>query len=211
MNQPQEPRLIVRTPGGQAHEFPLAQPETVIGRSRSCDLVLESPYVSRKHARLVQEGEGFALIDEGSTNGTLVNDERVIGQRHLIEGDRITIADMTMDFASTSAGETTRTPLMRPGRTAPVVCDSGTWEVWIEGEKIETRLSLQEFELLSALAGSYGRVCTRQELGAAIWGEGNFDYNMLHRLVHRLRAKLKPAHRSLIESVAGVGYRIGDA
>ena len=42
MNQSQEARLIVRTPGGQAHEFPLAQSETVIGRSRSCDLVLES-------------------------------------------------------------------------------------------------------------------------------------------------------------------------
>ena len=203
-----EPRLVVRTPGGQAHEFPLTQFETTIGRARSCELVLESAFVSRKHARVAQRDDGFVVIDEGSTNGTTVNGERVVGARTLAEGDRITIADITLDFVTRGSGETTRTPLMRAGRQPAIACDSSGWEVCIAGKKLEERLSVQEFELLSSLAGKAGAVCTREELGGAIWGEGNFDNNMLHQLVHRVRGKLPAGHRALIESVPGVGYRV---
>ena len=208
LNTLPEPRLIVRTPGGQAHEFPLTQPETTIGRARSCDLVLESAFVSRKHARVAQRNDGFVVIDEGSTNGTTLNGERVAGARPLAEGDRINIADITLDFVTRGSGETTRTPLMSAGRQPTIECDSSAWEVRIGGKKLEERLSVQEFELLSSLVGKAGDVCTREELGGAIWGEGNFDNNMLHQLVHRVRGKLPAGHGALIESVPGVGYRV---
>lgn len=208
MNASPEPRLIVRTPGGQAHEFPLTEPETTIGRGRICDLVLESAFVSRTHARVVQRDEGFVVVDEGSTNGTTVNGERVVGSRTMVDGDRITIADITLDFVTRSSGETTRTPLMSRGRRPAIECDSASWEAWVEGEKVEERLSVQEFEFLSSLAMKSGAVCTREELGRAIWGEGNFDYNMLHQLVHRVRGKLPADRRAVVESVPGVGYRI---
>jgi len=201
-------RLIVRTPGGQAHEFPLVQDVVTVGRGHDCDLVVESPYVSRQHARLVREGDSYHIADEGSTNGVLLNGKRVPEQQPLNEGDRIEIADITMDFTAKELGETTITPLL-PGTSGELFrCDSATWQVWMAGEKLEPRLSLQEFELLSSLATRQGRICSREELGAAIWGEANFDHNMLHRLVHRLRDKLGPTHRSVIESVPGVGYRI---
>jgi len=209
LNASPESRLVVRTPGGQAHEFPLTQLETTIGRARSCDLVLESAFVSRKHARVAQRDEGFVVVDEGSTNGTTVNGERVVEVRTLADGDRITIANITLDFVTRGSGETTRTPLMSSGRRPSIECDSTSWEAWVEGQKVEERLSVQEFELLSSLARKAGAVCTREELGRAIWGEGNFDYNMLHQLVHRVRGKLPAAHRAaLIESVPGVGYRV---
>lgn len=208
MNTSAEPRLIVRTPGGQAHEFPLTQRQTVIGRGRDCDLVLESSFVSRKHARVVRQDSGYAVIDEGSTNGTTVNGERIAGTRMLAEGDSIGIADITLDFVTHALGETTRTPLMGGRRRPPIECDSGSWAVWVGGEKLEERLSVQEFEFLSSLARKAGGVCTRDELGRAIWGEGNFDHNMLHQLVHRVRGKLRAQHRAFIESVPGVGYRI---
>jgi DNA-binding winged helix-turn-helix (wHTH) protein len=70
------------------------------------------------------------------------------------------------------------------------------------------RLSLQEFELLSLLASRYGRICTREELGTAIWGRGNSDLNMLHRLVHRLKRKLGPELGSMVVSVAKRGYKV---
>jgi len=49
----------------------------VIGRSRECDLVLDDRNVSRRHAELVREGDGFVLRDLDSTNGSSVNGRRV--------------------------------------------------------------------------------------------------------------------------------------
>ncbi len=104
--------------------------------------------------------------------------------------------------------ETTRTPLLSSAGGSPIRCDSATWEVWAGDRKLDVRLSLQEFELLSFLTARYGRVCTREELGAAIWGKDNYDYNMLHRLIHRLKRKIETESQRFIRSVPGVGYRI---
>lgn len=47
------------------------RPFATIGRSDQCDIMLERPFVSREHAYLEKEGDGFAYEDR-STNGTLV-------------------------------------------------------------------------------------------------------------------------------------------
>ena len=54
------------------------------------------------------------------------------------------------------------------------------------------------------------RVCKREELGDAIWGANNWDANILHRLVHRLREKLEPepARPRYLHTVPGIGYRL---
>lgn len=200
-------RLVVRTPGGQPHEFPLQTPTTTIGRGRQCDLVLENSYVSRLHAKIEVTDSGFVLVDEGSTNGTFVNGELVRGAHPLSPGDEITIAEISISFLEEASEETMKTPLL-PATGSPIRCDSATWEVWIGDRELEVRLSLQEFELLSFLAARHGRVCTREELGNAIWGKDSYDYNMLHRLIHRLKKKIETEEESFIRSVPGVGYRI---
>lgn len=201
-------RLLVRTPGGQEHVFPLERELTVIGRGRQCDLVLESAFVSRRHASVEGGGESYTLADLGSTNGTSVNGSRLSGSHPLALGDEITIADITLTFLSESSDETTKTPLRITNRRSPIRCDSLAWEVWIGDKKLDARLSLQEFELLSLLAAHYGQVSTRDELGKAIWGENNYDYNMLHRLVHRLKRKIEKGEQRFIRSVPSVGYKI---
>jgi len=56
----------------------LTKDEVSIGRSEECDLVLShDPTVSRRHARLVREGEQVFIEDLRSTHGTLVNGEQV--------------------------------------------------------------------------------------------------------------------------------------
>ena len=88
--------------------------------------------------------------------------------------------------------------------------NSQTHEVWIGEELFRRRLSSQEFQLLSYLYEQHPRVCTRRELGDAIWGEYNWDLNMLHRLVHRLKEKVEPDSEQprYVQTVSGVGYRI---
>lgn len=65
--------------------------QVIIGRSSGVDVVIVEDMVSRHHARLGFETDGSLFIeDNGSTNGSFVNGERITRQR-LREGDRILI------------------------------------------------------------------------------------------------------------------------
>jgi predicted component of type VI protein secretion system len=65
--------------------------ETVVGRGVHCHLRFNDPAVSRMHARFIVQENRVLLEDLGTTNGTLLNDERVSGTRILAHGDRVTI------------------------------------------------------------------------------------------------------------------------
>jgi len=69
----------------------------VIGRSRECDLVLDDPNVSRRHAELRREDSGWAVVDLGSTNGIKLNGKRSRGGR-LNPGDEITLGVSRLTF-----------------------------------------------------------------------------------------------------------------
>jgi hypothetical protein len=64
------------------------QEELVVGRDPACDVVLADPTVSRQHARLVFRGAGWVIQDLRSTNGTVLNGDR-IGRSELHPGDRL--------------------------------------------------------------------------------------------------------------------------
>lgn len=66
--------------------------ELFVGRHEDCDVVLSDPSVSRRHARLVFRDESWILVDLESTNGTLVNGERVT-RCALRPGDRLMLGN----------------------------------------------------------------------------------------------------------------------
>jgi hypothetical protein len=200
-------KLIVQLPGGQCHDFPLRQRVTTIGRAPACDLVLEYGYMSRLHARLELTEAGYLVVDAGSTNGTNVNGRRISEMQLLSSGDNISMGEISVVFFDSTSQEGVPTVFRPIAVECPIRCDSSSWEVWVGDQQVDMRLSVQEFELLSLLTSRYGRVCTREELGTAIWGKGNYTYNMLHRVVHRLKQKLTSVHE-WIASVPGVGYKI---
>lgn len=68
----------------------------VIGRSPSCDVVIEEEYVSGNHARLSLQGPSLVLEDLGSTNGTMVNGNTIYEPVALRDGDDIQIGDAIM-------------------------------------------------------------------------------------------------------------------
>ncbi|HHW57241.1 MAG TPA: FHA domain-containing protein [Clostridia bacterium] len=71
---------------------------TTIGRSDECDIVIESPYVSAKHAIIRKKGRKFYIQDLNSTNGTFVNGKRIKGIAKIRNNDIITLGDMDLKF-----------------------------------------------------------------------------------------------------------------
>jgi DNA-binding CsgD family transcriptional regulator len=63
--------------------------EALLGRSTGCDLVLDHPSVSRRHAFLAAEGPGLRVTDLASKNGTFLDDVRVAGEAAAAAGSRI--------------------------------------------------------------------------------------------------------------------------
>lgn len=70
--------------------FHFTQDQVVIGRSASCDLILEDDSVSRQHATITFDGESF-VIQDSSTNGTFVNGSRIRTSQKLFPDDVIGI------------------------------------------------------------------------------------------------------------------------
>ena len=82
---------------GQQGEWELREAVTVIGRSRRCDIVLTDPNVSRQHAEIRRQDDGFMALDLGSTNGMRVN-RRDVKQAVLQHGDRIELGTAELVF-----------------------------------------------------------------------------------------------------------------
>jgi hypothetical protein len=69
-----------------------------IGRSRQCDIVLDDPNVSRRHAEVSARGGAWILTDLGSTNGSLLNRRRIEQPEVLSAGDEIEIGTSLILF-----------------------------------------------------------------------------------------------------------------
>jgi hypothetical protein len=80
----------------RAHDLELPPGEFAIGRSEECQLALDDPLVSRKHAVLRVGNRGVTVVDLGSRNGVIVNGERIGKERRLHHGDKVTIGGQDM-------------------------------------------------------------------------------------------------------------------
>lgn len=95
------PTLVAH--GGQ--RIVLTGSPVVLGRHADCDLVLQDEQASRRHAQVEPGPGGFVLVDLGSTNGTLLNGERVDQPVPLSPGDQIVVGGSLVRFvgATTAA------------------------------------------------------------------------------------------------------------
>ena len=88
--------LVVQgKPHGKTLLFPLG--EFVFGRGEECHVRPNSDWVSRQHCLLRVTTGDASIRDLGSRNGTLVNGERVLGERRLSNGDQIQVGPLVFD------------------------------------------------------------------------------------------------------------------
>jgi DNA-binding response OmpR family regulator len=195
----QVPFLI--DPTGREH--PLTGETITIGRAVQNEVVITSKRVSREHARVRRDGWRVMLEDLGSTNGTFLNDERVLTPMALQDEDRIKIGDVVLVFHDPDV-------TYRDTPFPELEVDVAAGIVRVDRHVVE--LSPKEFTLLAYLYEQRGQVCSKDDIGDAVWPEyheGVYDYQV-ENLVRRLRAKLEldPANPQLLLTVRGLGYKL---
>ena len=95
----------------------------VIGRQPSCELQVDDPSVSRKHARVERHGADYAIVDLDSSNGVFRNGQRA-PRVELRAGDLLTLGTVAFDVVGSV------TPLT--GRGAVAASDDEVFEVPVE-------------------------------------------------------------------------------
>lgn len=106
------PCLILGEAGQERPVLPIAPGWNRVGRSRSAEIRLEDPSVSRRHALLVRTPrEQLRIIDDRSINGVYVNGERVEWEQ-LDDGDELLVGRFRLIVARD------RSPVGSPSRSA---------------------------------------------------------------------------------------------
>jgi phosphoserine phosphatase RsbU/P len=72
--------------------------KSVIGRSADCEVPVDSPAVSRRHAAIVRENGDYYIEDLRSRNGTFLNEQRIADRSLLNDGDHLVICDQEFEF-----------------------------------------------------------------------------------------------------------------
>lgn len=79
----------------------------LLGRQADCDIVIPAPNVSRRHAQISWSRDGFEIRDLGSTNGTILNGDK-ISRRVLVNEDEFRIGSRVFTFLITAGAERDR-------------------------------------------------------------------------------------------------------
>ncbi len=191
----------LKDPLGNEHLLETAV--TRLGRAAENEIVILSNRASREHAHIVREARKVFLEDQQSTNGTFLNTERVLEKTQLRDGDEIAIGEVSFIFhdPDTTTRET-------PFPELEVSLETGEARL----NRRLLALSPKEFALLFYLYENRGKVCSKDEIGRAVWSEyqsGIFDYQ-IENLVRRLRTKIEidPNSPALLLTMRGMGYKL---
>ncbi len=92
-------KLVWQKNTGVRQEFILHDNATTsLGREPGNDIVLPTKNISKQHAIIFWKENQFAIADQGSTNGTIVNGVKIKEQTFLKDGDRIEVGDFVLSF-----------------------------------------------------------------------------------------------------------------
>ncbi|MDP7040625.1 MAG: FHA domain-containing protein, partial [Myxococcota bacterium] len=79
--------------------------EVTIGRVQGNDIILPKSNISKRHARIINKGGAFVVIDSKSTNGTYINGQRIDAPFDVNLEDKIYIGDFTLQIQSEADAE----------------------------------------------------------------------------------------------------------
>lgn len=86
-------QLVMQSGPTPGKNYPLDKNEIFIGRDINNDIVISDAEISRKHSRLILGEGSYVIEDLGSTNGTFVNGQRLLGPHSLTAGELIMLGE----------------------------------------------------------------------------------------------------------------------
>jgi pSer/pThr/pTyr-binding forkhead associated (FHA) protein len=89
--------LVVHVPGSRPRVLELADREITFGRSEMSTVMLTDSYVSERHARVYPSGGQWLVADQGSTNGTYLNQVKVTEPKPIAAGDQLGIGKIVVE------------------------------------------------------------------------------------------------------------------
>lgn len=209
--------------------FTLNNPYTVVGRRTSQnkpDIELNDDVISRRHMEILLRDDKYWVKDLGSTNGTMLNDDRIVAGnlyelKHNskiglgVEGASARIVLVFKESEGTNIIHGKEHPAGKHG-TVPALSwlkiDEGKKEALVDGK--QKKLSKKEYELILFLYKNAGNICSRDEIIEAVWPESKdpsaISDATIDQLIHRLREKVEPepAKPSRIISKKAFGYML---
>jgi hypothetical protein len=140
--------------------IPIAKAEIVMGRAVDCDVVLDGPLVSRRHARILVSEAGMTVEDLGSRNGVQVDGKTITGPTPIQKGSRVVAGDEALVVVELDAEMKRRVTAVDFRSAHTMRFDQATQpEPFFAKPKIveaedpgENTLRAQSFELLSAVS-----------------------------------------------------------
>ena len=207
----ESPMLMMKAGAATGQKWAIEKDVVVIGREESCDVALPERPVSRQHAEIRRDGNRHLLRDLGSKNGTFLNGQEIDGPVPLQDGDEIQIA---LRVKLLFVGVDATVPLMLDDTKGPGLrVDKVGRRVWVCGQELTPPLSVAQYRVLELLYDGQGRVCSRDEIVAAVWGReeaAGVTEQAIDALIRRLRdrlAELDPEHQYVV-TVRSHGFRL---
>lgn len=161
------------------------EPICVLGRAKTCDAIVPVTGVSRNHATIERDENGWILVDSNSTYGTFLNCERITRKR-LSHGDKINL------------GPASRIPVTIrfevPSLTPSIPPDSIVFNE--SSANVSLVIRVEDFERDKPALGSAGIIGLFSQVGEALLRSENLD-SMLERIAE-LTLKNLPAQRSVV-------------
>ncbi len=211
MKSKEMPMLIVYEGKLEGQKWLIDQDRILIGRSNDCDIVLPERQVSRQHAQIERDQNGYLLRDLGSKNKTYVNGQELLEEPYrLKDGDEIQIAlCIKMGFVGADA----TLPLELTGPNRGLRIDRAARKVFIGGHEVTPPLSPAQYRLLALLMEREGEVISRDDVVTSVWIEDEglgVSEQAIDALMRRLRnriAGVDPDHQYIV-TVRGHGFRL---
>ena len=132
--------LIITLPNGRTIKHVLGDGVAVMGRDPSCDIPLDDPSASRRHAVMRFQDDRYVVEDLGSKNGTLVNDQRIEVHR-LEHRDQILVGSVEVKYLAEVEDDRRSTVVVSDG-------DPTTYEPSYVSRSVSLNLSEQRLEML---------------------------------------------------------------
>jgi len=220
MPQAEAPMLIVREGELAGQRWSITAEQVTIGREEDCDIVLPERQVSRHHVRIFRDDSGFYIEDLKSKNGTYLNGQPLTEVQRLQDGDELQIAlavklafigsEATLPLGQMPSLGAGAKPAAPPTR---LTLDPEARSVYVAGRELEPPLSGPQFRLLELLYRHEGRICTRDQIVAAVWPEAQstgVSEQAIDALVRRVRDRLDDLDPGVnyIVTVRGHGFRL---